>query len=341
MVPSDALRRGRPAFTLIELLVVIAIIAILIGLLLPAVQKVRDAANRAKCENNLKQLGLAAHNYLDAMNVFPYSGVGDYDGSYPGATALFGGYNETSRSWSFLARMLPYLEQGAIYTRGDIPNSTLAGSGVTGEVIRGFLCPSDPGTLEGRKPQTGAYTAGGAVVGLTNYKGVGGSNFISGPYFNASTSGNVPPDGYMETDAWGNGDGVFFALSYFRRRDAAKISDGTSNTLFIGEDIYFALRSPAATPGGCFRVGTGWGYSWAHSYEAMKTCAIPPNIARQPGFDPDDSNVHNGFNSMHPGGLQFLLGDGSVRFVSNSVQLATYRALATIGGGEAVQLPEG
>src|SRR5262245_7180156 len=111
--------RGRRwlGFTLIELLVVIAIIAVLIGLLLPAVQKVREAAARMQCSNNLKQIALACHTYHDAFNLFPINRVGNYD--QPNA---FGGYDQNSMNWSWLSALLPYIEQDNIYKTGNIPN---------------------------------------------------------------------------------------------------------------------------------------------------------------------------------------------------------------------------
>src|SRR5437867_8342493 len=102
---------GRPAFTLIELLVVIAIIAVLIGLLLPAVQKVREAAARMQCSNNLKQISLACHTYHDAFNYFPINRVGNYD-----QPTAFGGWGPSSKDWSWLSALLPYIEQNNIYT---------------------------------------------------------------------------------------------------------------------------------------------------------------------------------------------------------------------------------
>ena len=129
-------RRG--AFTLIELLVVIAIIALLIGLLVPAVQKVREAASRISCTNNLKQLALACHAYHDAYKKLPTGQYGDYD-----KPSAFGGPFENSMAWSWLAFILPYIEQGNVYRQGGIPTTRLDQSSATAVTIPIFLCPSD------------------------------------------------------------------------------------------------------------------------------------------------------------------------------------------------------
>src|SRR5262245_22455755 len=189
--------RRRTAFTLIELLVVIAIIAILIGLLVPAVQKVREAAARAQCQSHLKQLGLAVHNYHDSYKKIPTGRYGDYD-----APSAFGGPFENSMSWSWLADILPYIEQGNVYRQGNIPAARLDQSPATAATIPVFLCPSDQLGGLSPYPERSHYLRTAVPVGLTNYKGVQGANYCWGPWANPGTAGNP-------CEPWWKGDGIF------------------------------------------------------------------------------------------------------------------------------------
>jgi prepilin-type N-terminal cleavage/methylation domain-containing protein len=158
-------RVRRTAFTLIELLVVIAIIGVLISLLLPAVQKIRESANRMTCRNNLKQLALAVHNYHQDQGFFPVNTL----------DAVNWGYNWDGRNWSWLARILPYVEQEPLLRQANIPDNTLAQSqALCATQIKLFLCPSDP--LSSAGPRTDAYNLAPSPVGQTNYKGVSGAN---------------------------------------------------------------------------------------------------------------------------------------------------------------------
>jgi prepilin-type N-terminal cleavage/methylation domain-containing protein/prepilin-type processing-associated H-X9-DG protein len=293
-------------FTLIELLVVIAIIAILIGLLLPAVQKVREAAARMKCSNNLKQLAIAVHSYHDANSRFPYSAGPGY------------AFNATgTNSWSWIARTLPYIEQGNLYAAGGLgsnPMPSLASvPAVVATQIPTFQCPSDPNSSTART-DTADISPTVSTVGITNYKGVCGNNWGWGA--NAYT----PPSGsYNGLDA---GNGIFYRTDYNRSLTMTSITDGTSNTLMIGEDL-IAINKWAAWP--YFNAATG-------------TCAIPLNnalVAGQPGYgNPGDWPDVYSFRSRHTNGANFALADGSVRFVNQSISLTTYRNAATYAGGE-------
>jgi prepilin-type processing-associated H-X9-DG protein len=200
-------------------------------------------------------------------------------------------------------------------------------------VIPMYLCPSDPGTAIGVLPEQSRYlfTSGLArPVGLTNYKGVMGDNFFAGPWF------NVSPDysGYHGTDPWCCGNGAMVPSDWCRTKSLTSILDGTSNTFLVGEDVYF---KPTAGPNDFAMIG--WGFAWAHPYETGRSCAIPPNNRSMPPADPNDINQLSGFKSLHTGGVNFAMCDGSVRFIPNSIDLTTYRGLSTIQKGEVVQIP--
>jgi prepilin-type N-terminal cleavage/methylation domain-containing protein/prepilin-type processing-associated H-X9-DG protein len=322
----------KSGFTLIELLVVVAIIVVLIALLLPAVQKVREAAARIQCANNLKQIGLAVHNYQNTNGALPITRYGAYYNTDDqpityGGTPAFGGSDQNSESWSFLSALLPELDQGNLYTQGNIPNSSLAESGVIAVPINTFFCPSDQ-AITAKVGIDNQYMPG-VVAALTNYKGVDGGCNCWGDWVNDSTVISDTTYTWRPCDQWANGDGIFWLNDWrYGPRTLESISDGTSNTFMVGEDLYF--------PNGAV------GCSWAHAVETLRTCAIPPN-PRSPNGTPydfsTDINDGNGFKSRHPGGVQFVLADGSVHFISNSISLELYRALATTNGGEAAQVP--
>jgi prepilin-type N-terminal cleavage/methylation domain-containing protein/prepilin-type processing-associated H-X9-DG protein len=330
--------RTRRAFTLIELLVVIAIIAVLIGLLLPAVQKVREAAARVKCQNNLKQLALALHNY-DSGN-----------GSLPPAFRGDGVPIPYFSSWSVLAELNPYLEQTNIYNRMDLKqqtyettspfNITAANQFAVQQVVPLFLCPSDK-----MQPVTTGSAYGVPVLGPTNYV------FCNG----TGTNGGSPWDA----------DGVFIAKKRFRVSD---IPDGTSNTAFASEsilgdgtesasgpapaplDTVYAYLGGAPLSEGACAAAAKWnverlrGFMWAsgeircasynHYYPPNATVADCVTFDLRPGQTLYTANGWRASRSRHAGGVNLALADGSVRFVTNSIDLATWRALSTREGGE-------
>jgi len=302
--------RYRYAFTLIELLVVIAIIAVLIGLLIPAVQKVREAAARMKCSNNLKQIALAVHGYHDAHNRFP-------ENTLPGAN---GPYGPQTKAWSWLARILPYAEQDNLYRQAGIPARTLYdGRDVVATPVKLYLCPSDSANLpRDDAADLGMWNPPFITSAPTNYKGVSGANWGWGDPQWRNPGTNNSWDGLNE------GDGVFYRVDWKSPKGLLAITDGTSNTFLIGESL---------------PQHTLWS-AWAYANSSFATCAIPPNVQYPPNNDyAIQWEYSTNFRSRHSGGMNFALADGAVRFISDTIVLTTYRALATIRGGEVVSVP--
>jgi prepilin-type N-terminal cleavage/methylation domain-containing protein len=303
----------RLAFTLVELLVVIAIIGILVALLLPAVQAAREAARRGSCGNNLKQLGLALHNYHDTYNSLPisYGGNGQYS---------TGG---TGRSW--MLGILPFIEQQNLFDQvqpGAL--SVTANDTVSKTVVKPFLCPSDGsnggGSLSGRSNVNDTRA-------VNNYKAVAGGNWDWGDHQVAQPSGK-----------WGSskngldeGNGIICRNGGNKTENYinfAAITDGTSNTFAVGESI----------PAWCNHT---WWW-WFNGTTA--TCGVPLNYQKNKGVSfmvskLTDWNRNYSFFSFHPGGAQFTLCDGGTRFVSDTIDITLYRQLATVSGGEVGQLP--
>ncbi len=321
--------RHRGAFTLIELLVVIAIIGVLIAMLLPAVPKNREAANRMSCANNLKQIALACHNYHDSF------------GSFPVGTAYNTAFDSTAPNWSFLARTLPYLEQDNLYREGKIPTNNLNQSQAQIAIqIKIFLCPSDPVSNQGpgnEDPLLAAPVFGQPTGGVTNYKGVVGANFGGGPVESPLWWGTDPqwinsdPNNSDITTTYNgceDGNGIFpfndiFVPAWAHRKiRIASVSDGTSSTFMLGEAL----------------AGKNIFYSWCNAVSATGSCAIGPNAKAADGSEYPPWAWWNttAFNSIHPGGLQFAYADGSVHFIENGIALSVYRALATRAVGEVI-----
>jgi prepilin-type N-terminal cleavage/methylation domain-containing protein/prepilin-type processing-associated H-X9-DG protein len=307
---------ARKGFTLIELLVVIAIISVLIGLLLPAVQKVREAANRMQCTNNLKQIGIGLHNYSQTFNQFPYENNNDND----------------SHRCNWVAHLLPYIEQPftgqAVQPAG--PNLGVRNVAIPDTfTIKIFLCPSDGPTM----------SADGTVA-MGNYLGVNAPNTDQRDFWNTNTAGVFV---YMVHNTVNTG---FNPNSPAIKRDGppttiASIRDGTSSTLAVGERPAYPDLPEAGYCG-------AWVYSEMDSALGLPNtkqwCAtVDQNGNSCPGgkqwFGPGSSKNYcdsQHFWSQHPGGGNWLFCDGSVRFLNYNVGTSVQAALATKAGGEVI-----
>jgi prepilin-type N-terminal cleavage/methylation domain-containing protein/prepilin-type processing-associated H-X9-DG protein len=309
------IRQQRRGFTLIELLVVIAIIGILIALLLPAVQKIREAAARMQCSNNLKQIGLGMHNYHDVFGHLPVDGG---TGCAPTPTS--------PNCWSFLAKLLPFIEQDNLYNQlGVAQGVTMLQAQQAGPLlaspIKTYLCPSDK--AYGGDPRTdeaniGTSFQGNSIVitiGQTNYQGCSGNNWMFGQFAHIPASGSG--------DGLNAGNGMFYTTDYNRPLKLTDVQDGLSNTFMVGEAI----------PD--FNVFCDWPFY----FHATATCAIPPNYNTEGIAGKLDWHNVFSFRSRHTAGLNFAFGDGHVQFITQSIDMPTYWALASINGGEAVSPP--
>jgi prepilin-type N-terminal cleavage/methylation domain-containing protein/prepilin-type processing-associated H-X9-DG protein len=325
----------RRAFTLIELLVVIAIIGILIGLLLPAVQKVRDAANRVRCANNLKQMGVALHNYHNVNETLPPAKINSGSaGTYTATTSFYPNkvfiYNHTG-----FVLLLPYIEQDVLYRQYDFDypscnscwntTNTLANGGVNagnaavvGTLIKTYTCPADEDPAVTDQSGTGAYARTSAR--RSNYLfSCGMTNDYTATYTLSSTSSGA-----------------------FGTNGAAKltqIGDGTSNTIAIGEskqDHDSSSYGPYWGSGTHTAVQAYVGGVWA--------ATLPPdgfNVNFPWGKVVDGQSGRAGqlqyawgFGSWHTSGANFVFCDGSVRFLPDSISFPVFQALNTANGGE-------
>jgi prepilin-type N-terminal cleavage/methylation domain-containing protein len=292
-------RRG---FTLIELLVVIAIISVLVALLLPAVQAAREAARRAQCQNNLKQIGLALHNYHDALGSFSMGYVARRD-TDPHATAP---------GWGWAALILPQLEKAPVYASINIglPIEFAANSTSRLTAMSDYVCPSDRGT--------GKFTVtdeGGTALAECQTISYAGSYGRGGDVADFPEAGN----------------GLFLRNRIVR---ISEIIDGTSNTFAVGERGSLLTRTSwagAVNNGVCTVSPHSPSQSIGIEEGAVQTMAHTGSaVVNSPEADPDD------FFSPHPGGAYFLLGDGSVRFIKQSVNMEVYRGLSSRNGGEVI-----
>lgn len=295
-------RIGTDGFTLVELLVVIAIIGILVGLLLPAVQSARQAARRLQCQNHLKQIGLAVHNYHDTYRQFPWANA-----------------NSTLEGGSLFVAVLPYMEKANEFRKYDFTKSNRHpfNQGVVSQQIPFFYCPSDarPRSVPscdsdaGRAPGTYAVS-----IGTRDYDQYW--RFFGAP--RPSLDGMIV---YSDT-----ADG---------RTNFASMRDGSSNTFLVGETAY-NLPDYKFSFGSC-RGESRYSFTyWCNPFPGSTSCTT--EYAFNPRDIADDGVFDNGwvrsFRSQHVGGVQFVFGDGSVHFISDSVAVKELDRLAARNDGE-------
>lgn len=291
--------RTHPGFTLIELLVVIAIIAILVALLLPAVQQAREAARRSSCKNNLKQIGVALHNYHDTVGMLPMGG--QYSG------------NQSREQWGWGAYILPQMEEKNLFEQMQVNRQELhtllrsAQRVLASTPISNFRCPSDPVPEKLGSVRHFRGDAGVTDVASANYVANGGTGTVHNR----------------------NNNGVMYLRSSIRFRD---ITDGTANTLAAGE------RDGDTNASGCWaaawvgnRNTTGGGPRGSDYTIGRTSRAI--NFAVSGG---GSNSCRQGFSSMHTGGAQFLFCDGSVHFLSENINMGTYQNLSRRADGNVV-----
>jgi prepilin-type N-terminal cleavage/methylation domain-containing protein/prepilin-type processing-associated H-X9-DG protein len=341
------MREERTGFTLIELLVVIAIIGVLIALLLPAVQAAREAARRAQCVNNLKQIGVALHNYINAVGVFPPGYVSAVNPTVTDACNQDAENQhgvDLGTGWAWGSMLLPYLEQQPVYNAINFSLSVAYRQNDTASLtpLSVFLCPSDPGPSvvpvfeDPPDPNNPGSYAGTHIVDTLsrgNYVGMYGLGEIcaqSGAPDAINNNGAGPAGGHY---------GIFYRNS---RTSVAEIADGTSNTIAVGERshnlsyVTWVARSIDGWLGKTSPIEGGTDQFNPSPEECWTQVLGPAGLEDGPRTINNPQAHVEDYWSRHPGGANFLFADGSVHFLKSSIDPRPWRAMATRGMGEVI-----
>jgi prepilin-type N-terminal cleavage/methylation domain-containing protein/prepilin-type processing-associated H-X9-DG protein len=330
--------RDRHAFTLIELLVVIAIIAVLIALLLPAVQAAREAARRIQCTNNLKQIALALHNYHGQINCFPTGNIASDDGLYVGTW------------WGWTSGILPPMEQGPLFNAINFsfsctgpPNATIRLT-----IVNAYLCPSDGSAPAVRNTPDIDYHYDWAIAAQGNYLANLGDTNWGTPFdiYDGDSARLTDPQwaGWPFPATYGckgTFRGMFGDCSNGICISLPQVTDGSSNTLLVGESVLSENAYLAWTSNSLMYASTVVPLNWRSSLQDGQvdtdgtTCAfgVSGNVAIHCYYN---YTYAIGFKSLHPGGVNFAMTDGSVRFLKQSVNFRIINALGSRAGGEII-----